>query len=282
MNVTTWISGNDFDSKIEIPDARRAINCKIILTLNIQLVQHRGATFTRRARRANGTGGFRTEVQTYRTQNWTAGEWNVFRYLLTHIAQHWWSTQFWLKPPASFNEMNLPLAGPTHRPNFQCVLKINLINSRVNRHARVKAVRLQDDERDMRSHSRLFDNRDLQVSNPRDVPHTTAVHEIGHLLGLDHPGIRNAVPACLVDGNQQQCYQPHGEMMGSGLGIVDAYAAPWLDRIARHTHTRRAGWTVLRRDTPPTRLSAERLLRDITNGANQRMRDRLIRSADQL
>src|SRR5262245_56758994 len=117
MNVIVRINDADFDSKIEIPgDTNRVNNCIIALEHRVRLVHVDGNSFVR-----HGT--------TYRTQPWTAGEWNSFRSLYKHICEHWWSHQFWLRAPATFNEMNLPLIRPTHRPNFHCKLRIELLQN---------------------------------------------------------------------------------------------------------------------------------------------------------
>ncbi len=270
MNVTVRVTNNRFDSRLEIPDSTRPANCNIWLELRLLLVQVNGTTFTR-------------NNSTYRTQAWDSGEWNRFRYLYKHICEHWWSHQFWYRPPASFNDMNLPLARPTHRPNFQCRLRIYLVqNATERRHARIRCVRLADDERAMRSHSRLYDNRDILLSRPRGVPHITAVHEVGHLLRLAHPGVREGVAECQADGNASVCYEPHTEAMGAGLEMIDAYASPWLQRLAQQTHTAEADWTLFRQAVSPVSLSRERVLHDAARGSGRRMRDRLLQSTDQI
>lgn len=268
MNVTVRIDEPRFDSKIEIPDSTRPRNCIIYLELKLHLVQVNGTTFTH-------------EGQSYDTKPWTPGEWNVFRFLFRHICEHWWSTQFWLRPPVSFNEMNLPLGRPTHRPNFQCKLKIELVPNAADRnHAQIRVVRLADDEREMRSNSFLYDNRDVNVSSNNGYPHITAVHEVGHLLKLQHPGVRNKVPACLADGNADECYEPEGEAMGGGLGMIPEYAAPWIERLERHTNAK--NWTVFRQEIAPVDLARERLIRDVTDGAARRMRERMLQSVEGL
>ncbi|HEY7422991.1 MAG TPA: hypothetical protein VH682_02000 [Gemmataceae bacterium] len=270
MNVIVRIDDVNFDSKVEIPDAKKASNCVIYLELRLRMVHFDGNSFVHKGK-------------TYRTQPWPPGEWNVFRFRFKHICEHWWSHQFWLRSPTSFNEMNLPLGNPTHRPNFQCKLRIELLPKDTDRrHARITVIRLADDEDDLRSNSHLYDNRDIQVSYSDDHPHITAVHEVGHLLSLEHPGVRNRVPACLRDGNAEECYEPLGEAMGGGLGMIPDYANPWVQRLARHTHTKPADWTVFRHAIDPVSLSRERLMRDIVDGAQRRMRDRLIQSVEGL
>jgi hypothetical protein len=180
--------------------------------------------------------------------------------------------------------MNLPLAAPTHRPNFQCKLRILLLNNATDRnHASIRAVRLADDEDPMRSNSRTYDNRDIQVTyNRQGNPHITAVHEVGHLLTLDHPGLRERLPECVADGNADECYEPRNETMGGGLDMIPDYANPWRKRLAQHTHTNENAWEIFRNEISPVRLSGERLMRDIINGSQERMRDRLIRSVEGL
>jgi len=64
--------------------------------------------------------------------------------------------------------------------------------------------------------------------------------------------------------------------------MIPDYANPWVKRLARHTRTRPGDWTVSRQAIDPVSLSRERLMRDVVDGSQRRMRDRLIQSVEGL
>jgi hypothetical protein len=275
MNVFVRLNRDDFDSKLEIPNPRRAVNCVLRIELKIWLVRLDVTTFTRKN-------------QTYRCRHWTDQEWRDFVFLYRHICEHYWNNRWWLQPPANFSELDLPLGRPTHRPNIKCELKLEIVTTRAaRRHHRIRVVRLADDEREMRSASRTYDNRD---NNPRsrhssrtghDYIQIPAVHEVAHLLNLHHPEV-GRVRQCTADGNRDICYgrdhATRSELTGWGMSFTDRHAQPWLDRIADHTMTRPRAWTLLRGWAPPESLAVI----GIRQRAGERMRERILRSVEDL
>jgi hypothetical protein len=75
----------------------------------------------------------------------------------------------------------------------------------------------------------------------RQVP---AVHEVGHLLDLDH--VNAADPACKTDKNAEICYggTPYemNDIMGMGDAVTGDHAKTWLKAIRLHTQHDK-GWT---------------------------------------
>jgi len=70
---------------------------------------------------------------------------------------------------------------------------------------------------------------------------TPLPHEVGHLLGLKHPG---------CSGSSAQCYGIGGDpweirnVMGQGEEVNRSNAKPWLDRIALHTGVPADQWMI--------------------------------------
>ncbi len=101
-----------------------------------------------------------------------------------------------------------------------------------------------------RSHSLLY--------NYDDVDEYTIWHELGHALGQDHIQALLGNGACIMgDGNAGPCYvTPEGmepNVMGSGKGLLDLNAIPWVELIQHHTKTIGAKWEVTQNTVMPPR-----------------------------
>lgn len=288
MNVIPRFERSNFDSKLEIPSATRAVNCVLRIELRILLLRLDQTSFSIARRRERG-GRIVTEPDTYRCRAWTDAEWRDFCFRFRHINEHFWNNRFWLQPPDGFSELDLPLGRPSHRPNLECQLRLEIMQgAAAPAHAQIEVVHLADDERDMRSNSGTYDHRDVhsdtRYSNRTGSRHAhiTVVHEVAHLLDLDHPGVAAGYPECSVDGNRRICYgrtaEARDQVTGSGLAVNAYHATPWLSRVAMHTRARRNAWTLLRRAEPPSPLSIIR----IRQRSSERIRERLIRSTEDL
>ena len=158
--------------------------------------------------------------------------------------------------------------------------------------ARARGVRVADlNASTFRSDSTQYDSLDVKPAPlpfPDDTGTThrlnrsTFAHEVGHALGLPHSGQAHSTIPCtlsvLMDehlpswisgsasfpalyqggSNSNVCYGHSGpksvgsNVMGFGLELDASNALPWLDRLALHTGTRAADWTVaLKRKVPP-------------------------------
>ena len=102
-------------------------------------------------------------------------------------------------------------------------------------------VRLHASESWFGSHSTLYDSKDTNLnkkktdSQGKAVMQRAHVHEVGHLLGLDHVDVGK--PHCLpsTDTNASACYgiadTDMRSVMGSGMELREAFAYPWREAL---------------------------------------------------
>lgn len=240
MIIATRLERNDFDSRLQVFSSA---DCA--LTISILLFLERVDT---------------TEIERYGKiyvcRSWTNWEWYNFLQRYKRIVERVWNNHYWLKPPASFSDLDFPTDKPMRRPNIACRLEVEIVRSSSARiHRNIRVVHLSGTQLEMRSHALLLDDRDVKViryDDPKYI-HVTAAHELGHLLPpLGHPG-RNFW--CQIDPNDAICYDDYS-IMGKGILFDDRQAQPWLIRISAHTNTRPEDWTLLRRPEPAASLVA--------------------------
>ncbi len=186
---------------------------------------------------------------------WQPAEWTRWKSRFLSDCQRRWHGKFWLTTPATYNRLDYPAAAPTHRCNLYCRFRISEQSSSNGAHAVIPAVRVNGSHF-FRSHMLLYSNRDLRAERlTRGSMFYTHVHEIGHLIGLDHPG--NALAACTT-GGENACYAAadgsDSGVMGRGSRILARHAQPWKKAAATLTGVDEAQWTVSLRRSYPRRL----------------------------
>jgi hypothetical protein len=186
---------------------------------------------------------------------WTDGVWRRWKQRFISGVQSKWNGKFWLRTPATYSRLNWPESSPTHRCNLYCRMRVSEQSDSKGAHAVIPAVRVNGNHF-FRSHMLLYSDRDLRAERlTRNSVFYTHLHEIGHLIGLDHPG--DSLPACTT-GGESACYAAaDGDdrgIMGRGSRIYSRHAKPWQKAASMLTSTSENQWTVSMRRAYPQRI----------------------------
>ena len=170
---------------------------------------------------------------------WTPGAWSSWKANFVSSAQHFWNGKFWLVNDAGL--FRYQALGQTFVPNIYCKMKIESSDSTTGNHHNISVVRLASNETWFGSHSTLYDSRDTDSVNKatdsqgRAIMQRAHVHEVGHLLGLDHVDVGQAHCPSSGDTNASACYGVSdaslNSVMGSGMTIRLENAAPWRNAM---------------------------------------------------
>jgi hypothetical protein len=166
---------------------------------------------------------------------WDSGKFAVWKAKLLHQAKTFWTGRFWLHTPPHYSGLNWPVNHPTHRANVWCKLELTESPVEKGSHYTVACVSLGDSvdpkyQYQFRSHMFLYrSNASLHTKS----------HEVGHLLGLDHPSGKSGEKAAYKDRPGQP-----GDIMGAGLNRYPHHALPWQKAIGLITQTHGSEWKV--------------------------------------
>lgn len=232
-----------FDADINADVRNRTTNADLTLFIRINFQQ---INPTAGSNTYNDWDGTAVPIRAWRPHEWT--NWKG-RFLSGCRSK--WHGKFWLQTPTTYNSLNWPQQNPTHRCNLYCRFEISEQANQNGAHAVIPVVRVNGNH-NFRSHMLLYSNRDLRAESlTRGSQFFTHLHEIGHLIGLDHPG--TGLPGCTT-GGETACYASadgNQGVMGLGSRIYARHAQPWKRAAALLTGTREADWTVsLRRVYP--------------------------------
>lgn len=185
----------------------------------------------------------------YPIREWKPHEWKQWKRKVLQLSQKMWHGRFWLIPPKNYNGLNWPELRPTHRSNLYCQFEYTEVKNRKEATTEITVIAL-DGKHPFRHSPFLFSN---EIINPifksgslKLCKQTPILHEVGHLLGLEHPGIVDKIPGC--SGASVACYvSAKGDRcgaMGLGDGLRMRFAKPWLKAAAILTDTREDEWDV--------------------------------------
>lgn len=167
---------------------------------------------------------------------WTPGAWSYWKTEFVKSAQRFWHGKFWLVN--NFARLEYEDKGVKYRPNIWCRFK--LIGADADTgiyHHVIEVVRLDKSETWFGSHSTLYDSLDTRsvqkgtASDGKPIMQRAHVHEVGHLLGLDHVDVGK--PHCPAGSNTNAaaCYgasdQDKQSVMGQGMQLRKKHADPW-------------------------------------------------------
>lgn len=189
-----------------------------------------------------------------RVEPWVGDEWEHWKRRFLNQTRIFWNKQFWLKTPATYNGLNWPERNPTHRCNLFCKLEIVDHPSSAGSHFTISVVKVKNWTQSDMFHWDSLDLKEFQKSQVMGIKQKGALHEVGHLIGLRHPGMGN--PGCTL--NEDACYFTSGGddtvLMGKGNVIRDEDAKPWIMAAAALTGTNEGDWKVFRRYILPSPL----------------------------
>lgn len=147
-------------------------------------------------------------------------------------AQKFWHGKFWLETPSTYTGLDFTINKQTYRPNVWCRFDLTATDTLAGAHFKIAVANISGPKDptwgfQYRSNMLLYDVQD---------PINTKKHEVGHLLGLDHPG---------GNCNNAACYNSaDDDVMGGGKAILPRHALPWQKAIGMITSTNKDDWKV--------------------------------------
>jgi len=172
---------------------------------------------------------------------WSPTSWSAWKTNFVSTAQEYWNkSKFWLiNDSFSFPYVK---GAATYYPNVWCRFKLVGNESTVaGNHHTIEVVRLDPSEKWFRSHSTLYDSKDTnsvekdKTSTGKKVMQQAHVHEVGHLLGLNHVDVGKPHCPAAGDTNAVLCYGVADadmvSVMGSGMELRLEHAYPWREAL---------------------------------------------------
>ncbi len=183
---------------------------------------------------------------------WQDRVWADYRRRFESMCEMIWNDELYLTLPA-----NTPAdvvtaltsqepGASTKAPYIRCHMDVQISDSVSNSHASLRCYNLAESAPDFRSYISPSRGRDTGIMTDRDIYlefynngghdrfFSTVAHEVGHILGLNHPVCSTNSNACYGTPNTAA----YGEVMGFGTNVGVRQAIPWQNRIQAHTAVR--------------------------------------------
>lgn len=171
---------------------------------------------------------------------WSPASWTSWKNNFVSSAQAFWTGKFWLINDTSSFPYNK--GAVTYYPNIWC--RFELIGNEATvpgNHHTIDVVRLDSSEPWFGSHSTLYDSKDTNsvekgtTSKGKKIMQRAHVHEVGHLLGLDHVAVGKPYCPAAGDTNADACYGVTDDdmvsVMGRGMQLRIENAYPWRESL---------------------------------------------------
>jgi hypothetical protein len=228
------LSFSHFDAELNTDSCDPYNNAELTLTLRMGFRQINPAGGANTGTYPDADGRQRQIIK------WTPTVWSSWITQFVSTAQLFWTGKFWLiNDSYSFPYKK---GGAVYFPNVWCRFKLvgNEVTVPGNHHT-IDVVRLDPSEATFRSHAMLYDSKDLDSTHKRTtstgqkVMQRAHVHEVGHLLGLNHVDVGK--PHCPASGNTNAaaCYgvsdSDMQSVMGAGMQLRLEHAYPWRESL---------------------------------------------------
>ena len=246
-----WFSP-DFDAEIDTTVCNATTNCNLTLHMLVWLGRYNPGP----------KGGVVKDSNKVRRKvvQWKNSEWEMWKRKFQRQAQKFWNGRFWLLTPDHYRDFDWPKGAPTHRPNVFCRFRLRITPHASKAHHAIGCLRLHPEAGPFRSDAGTITHRDLKAEDYRGFgggkKFKTNLHEVGHLLGLDHSAAHRR--ACKANPDTLVCYgktkSEKLEVMGMGRRVEAYHAQPWRVAIAHLTGTADTEWGMSTKRVFPRKL----------------------------
>ncbi|MFD2936785.1 hypothetical protein [Spirosoma flavum] len=246
MDIITSAKGKRWDSILE-PVMPYGSLLRLTLQIRLELVRIEPDSHSFDAFSYIHNGILRNQFGTVNLQTWSDGEWTSFRQRFASTIERFWNHKLVLMPTQPWYAYSDPWSVNRIDPSrIGCSLSIQVVDTPAGNpvHFRFGCVKTSDSFRSYASpewRSGMLSQVDLnQQPSWRSISfkdhfhmvrfqQITAVHEIGHVLMLNHPR---------GPGGEEWAYgttyEEHSSIMGAGDVVSATMARPWQQTLDKH------------------------------------------------